>query len=334
MGANSQSGRVAGQPSSSEEPQVTAIQGKSKRKRGFSRFIALLNCCAVPENANSTDTDGPLVRPKVIGGRLAAMRGKQRGTQAAVVANKSDANVPESSMADSKEPIDEAARDSEKTEIGSDVQKTEVAQHDPLQESVDVEMISEKTPENRDEDVSRDYRPPEESRVQHPDVPITVDHTLDGHESLQTPEVKVTIQAPTSVVPQKVEQTSVPVEQTMAPTSSPDEDVAMVDVPTLPSEDISKEPLEEVTAPETTELPPPPPLVADHTPIPQSVPSVPETSTDPAPVPEQQPQQPQQQQQWLLPPVQAQFKGRKCLVLDLDETLVHSSFKVGYVLHV
>ena len=33
-------------------------------------------------------------------------------------------------------------------------------------------------------------------------------------------------------------------------------------------------------------------------------------------------------QQWLLPPLQPEFEGKKCLVLDLDETLVHSSFKV------
>ena len=32
---------------------------------------------------------------------------------------------------------------------------------------------------------------------------------------------------------------------------------------------------------------------------------------------------------WLLPPLQPRFQGKKCLVLDLDETLVHSSFKVG-----
>lgn len=31
---------------------------------------------------------------------------------------------------------------------------------------------------------------------------------------------------------------------------------------------------------------------------------------------------------WLLPPLRPEFRGRKCLVLDLDETLVHSSFKV------
>jgi carboxy-terminal domain RNA polymerase II polypeptide A small phosphatase len=30
----------------------------------------------------------------------------------------------------------------------------------------------------------------------------------------------------------------------------------------------------------------------------------------------------------LLPPISPQHAGRKCLVLDLDETLVHSSFKV------
>ncbi|CCG83423.1 Putative uncharacterized protein [Taphrina deformans PYCC 5710] len=31
---------------------------------------------------------------------------------------------------------------------------------------------------------------------------------------------------------------------------------------------------------------------------------------------------------WLLPPLSADLSGKKCLVLDLDETLVHSSFKV------
>ncbi|CAK7272986.1 hypothetical protein SEPCBS119000_005414 [Sporothrix epigloea] len=33
-------------------------------------------------------------------------------------------------------------------------------------------------------------------------------------------------------------------------------------------------------------------------------------------------------QKALLPPIEAHLKGRKCLVLDLDETLVHSSFKI------
>ena len=36
-----------------------------------------------------------------------------------------------------------------------------------------------------------------------------------------------------------------------------------------------------------------------------------------------------EQPKWLLPPIRPEHKGRKCLVLDLDETLVHSSFKVS-----
>jgi len=38
--------------------------------------------------------------------------------------------------------------------------------------------------------------------------------------------------------------------------------------------------------------------------------------------------QPVEQKQWLLPPLKPEMQGKKCLVLDLDETLVHSSFKV------
>ena len=35
-----------------------------------------------------------------------------------------------------------------------------------------------------------------------------------------------------------------------------------------------------------------------------------------------------QTSQHLLPPVQAKDSSKKCVVIDLDETLVHSSFKV------
>lgn len=40
-----------------------------------------------------------------------------------------------------------------------------------------------------------------------------------------------------------------------------------------------------------------------------------------------------ERQQWLLPPLRPEFNGKKCLVLDLDETLVHSSFKVSTCMH-
>lgn len=64
--------------------------------------------------------------------------------------------------------------------------------------------------------------------------------------------------------------------------------------------------------------------------IPKSVvlpqpPPLPPTLPTEEPVPETA----EGKQQWLLPPIAPRFKGKKCLVLDLDETLVHSSFKVG-----
>ncbi|CEL05970.1 Putative Protein phosphatase (Eurofung) [Aspergillus calidoustus] len=73
--------------------------------------------------------------------------------------------------------------------------------------------------------------------------------------------------------------------------------------PTAAEED-SKQPLRDE---EAVRIPPPPPLGTGKQP---------ETSVS------------DRQQQWLLPPALPHLRSRKCLVLDLDETLVHSSFKV------
>ncbi|KAI1342805.1 HAD-like domain-containing protein [Xylariaceae sp. FL0016] len=64
-------------------------------------------------------------------------------------------------------------------------------------------------------------------------------------------------------------------------------------------------------------VPPPPPGPA------------PTTNTPPVPVEEEKAVLADQSQpKYLLPPIEPRFKGKKCLVLDLDETLVHSSFKI------
>lgn len=60
-------------------------------------------------------------------------------------------------------------------------------------------------------------------------------------------------------------------------------------------------------------LPPPPPLSQRQEQLGTSFASMPEASPE---------------KHWLLPPAQPPLKGRKCLILDLDETLVHSSFKI------
>ena len=102
-----------------------------------------------------------------------------------------------------------------------------------------------------------------------------------------------------------------------------DGDIPMTEAPPIAPEveesTRSAEPQQNESSNQIT-LPPPPPRDSQARPTPQRERS---PGAD-------------RQQQWLLPPLQPRFKGKKCLVLDLDETLVHSSFKVRIVdiLHV
>lgn len=96
-----------------------------------------------------------------------------------------------------------------------------------------------------------------------------------------------------------------------------DNDLEMRDVP-ISSNDIQTDESAAVDAPQkqTTnaiDIPPPPPLQQREKEV-ESQRMSEEVFTP---------------KQSLLPPIKPEFKGKKCLVLDLDETLVHSSFKVG-----
>jgi len=71
------------------------------------------------------------------------------------------------------------------------------------------------------------------------------------------------------------------------------------------------------------DLPPPPPLQDRED---QAVHDGTAQSQDTSMMSTPEPQPPPK---WLLPPLRSELEGRKCLVLDLDETLVHSSFKVS-----
>ena len=94
-----------------------------------------------------------------------------------------------------------------------------------------------------------------------------------------------------------------------------DSDVPMPDappiIPAIPDESIRKA---QDFAQKQTNLPPPPPRNGI---------SPTENAAAGAIMPTEPPK-------WLLPPLSPRLAGRKCLVLDLDETLVHSSFKVCF----
>jgi carboxy-terminal domain RNA polymerase II polypeptide A small phosphatase len=100
------------------------------------------------------------------------------------------------------------------------------------------------------------------------------------------------------------------------PDTEVDPDTDMTDAPPLvspPGPQVVDEPVQPADVQPQVALPPPPPLSQRQEQV-GTVPPVPDA--------------PSEKQTWLLPAAQPPLKGRKCLILDLDETLVHSSFKI------
>lgn len=95
-----------------------------------------------------------------------------------------------------------------------------------------------------------------------------------------------------------------------------DGDIEMADVAPVPTQSAAKTE-EQYQKP----MPPPPPGPIPNASPPPAIPEDQSAAVASEQVPEQK---------WLLPPIEPHMKGKKCLVLDLDETLVHSSFKVSY----
>ena len=120
----------------------------------------------------------------------------------------------------------------------------------------------------------------------------------------------ITVNPPVSEISEKVEQSA-----DASASKDAEGDVAMPDAE--PAARVNQP----VVAPEEQEqntLPSPPPAPVQAPTPPADVPDESAVAVKES-IPEQK---------FLLPPIEPHMKGRKCLVLDLDETLVHSSFKV------
>jgi RNA polymerase II subunit A small phosphatase-like protein len=152
----------------------------------------------------------------------------------------------------------------------------------------------------------------EESRVENNDVSrtkaaIPADQTqLDGGTTdLEATQSSVIVNAVPLVkhTPAEQEKLRAATPEAPMPAKDPIDDAVTQSLPSPTNENEPSESSGTAHAPNIqADLPPPPPL--------------PNSTAEP--------------QQWLLPPLQPRFKGKKCLVLDLDETLVHSSFKVVF----
>lgn len=203
----------------------------------------------------------------------------------------------------------------------ADQTETTLSEKEPEVKPVDDEKVGEGSGVDEEKDALAAENPAEEqsrSRMQRQEVsheegvssmPLApTEQSQAGphtpNEQVAQPDVNVIAPTPVTAHDQVTSDPGKDVDMTEAPPAVPEVDDTVVDEPVQPAELQPQVP-----------LPPPPPLSQRQEQV--------GTGAVAAPL-----EAPAQKQTWLLPPIQPEFKGRKCLVLDLDETLVHSSFKI------
>lgn len=289
--------RAAAAEKGEQVPPIPSSANREGSTRSKSRKTGgLLSClpCFAPKESR---TAGDATPPENVKQAQKVPTGR---TSQSTPVKKQDHNVIESSNTDSKDPLDEKTA-AETFSSGA----------------------AEK-PNNGDgtaERPSHDSRPQIVTRSSSKKQQQTEQSLPPQPGMLQTAQPQISITNPTPgttpTLPRPSAEQARIIEDQTPEQKQIDTDIEMKDVP-LSSDDVHHEG-EEQTAnaaqPEhpKIDIPPPPPLE-------QRQEAVQSQSADLSEVSEPQ--------KFLLGPIAPRFQGKKCLVLDLDETLVHSSFKV------
>jgi RNA polymerase II subunit A small phosphatase-like protein len=282
-------------------PPITHREGstRSKARKTGGGLLSCLPCFAPKESRESSD-GMPLENfkqaEKIPAGR----------TSQSTPVKKQFSPVAEPSTADSKDPVDEKAPVEAQRQSGIEKPKLGDGTTEQISQEPPRFVATRSSVEKQ--------RSPEQSAPAAPAQP----------GFLQTDHPQISVQTPTPgttpILPRpSVEQQRIIEDQTEEQKQL-DADIEMNDVP-LSSNDVPHEETKDaeaaVAAPEPpkVDLPPPPPLEQRQDVVHKQLSEASEVS---------------EPQKYLLGPIQPRFQGKKCLVLDLDETLVHSSFKVGH----
>ncbi|CAO2651451.1 Nn.00g040210.m01.CDS01 [Neocucurbitaria sp. VM-36] len=290
--------RAAASEKVEQPPPVPATAPREGSTRSKSRKTAggLLSClpCFAPKESRST---GDVTPPENVKQAQKVPTGR---TSQSTPVKKQDQNVAESSNTDSKNQLDEKAGAetygpgvSEKSHNGDGTAERPSNDNRP--------QIVTRSSSKRQQQQAEQAAPPQPGMLQTAQPQISITNPTPGT---------------TPVLPRpSVEQARIIEDQTPEQKQI-DNDIEMKDVP-LSTDDVHQEGDDQTSEahPEhpKIDLPPPPPLEQRKEAVQGQTTDVSEAS---------------EPQKYLLGPIAPRFKGKKCLVLDLDETLVHSSFKI------
>ncbi|CZT24872.1 related to plasma membrane phosphatase required for sodium stress response [Ramularia collo-cygni] len=276
-------------------------QPKAKKKGGLFAFL----CCG----SSDTQDVGALDQPA----KPATKQQPARVQQPSQIRNPATANTTDTSVDPSKEVIDEKTEQTlyangSQPEARLSPSDTEKMPQSETNADKPTPEISADVPRQASETPAPGNPAPDNQVASPPQIITSMAPPVTPVDNPAGPSIAVI--APTPTIPQSEDdiisdRTSQQIER--------DEDIEMNDKLPLTekeAEEIQNE-ASQSQGSSLTSLPGPPPLPAND----GAVPSDSQAST-------------QDQQRWLLPAMRPEHRGRKCLVLDLDETLVHSSFKI------
>ncbi|CAE7187386.1 hypothetical protein P3342_008728 [Pyrenophora teres f. teres] len=285
--------RAAATEKADQTPSAPAVNRPASTRSKTRKSGGLLSClpCFAPKESRTPGDSTPPENVKQ------AQTVPARQTSQSTPVKKQEPVVAESNQTESRDPLDE--------KTGTETLAPGLAERPSHGDGT----AERKSVEDRPQVVTRSSSQKQQTAPVSPPQPATLQ---TGH-----PQISVTNPTPaaTPVLPRpSVEQQRIIEDQTEEQKQI-DNDIEMKDVP-LSTNDVPQEG-EDATGEAESEhakvdLPPPPPLAERQVAVQHQT----------AEVAEAEPQK------YLLGPIAPRFQGKKCLVLDLDETLVHSSFKI------
>lgn len=292
-------------------PQGAASATGQTKKRGVSRFLALLgNCCRSDDNANTVDTPEPSKKvTKVKPTQNSLPVPKDAGHAESGTTDSKATEEPEASMERNREPIVAS-----QTPMTTAQQLNEKAVPDLPMATVPLMFAEKPLPASPPLDDTAVELQPVGAQTQRQGVSPPMITTSEAPITAQEAEVRTDRTPAQKAIDEDLEMND----------AAPHIPLTSYEVPTLDQEHTTNH----GTAVTQVDIAPAPPASER-----QLQPTV---LAGPAPLAaiaaREEYVQPTDRK-WLLPPVSTEHKRRKCLVLDLDETLVHSSFKVDVLSH-